>query len=73
MVRPGTVCCAERMAYMKILTLNTHSLQEENYEQKLNWFVEGILKERPDIIAMQEVNQWFPQLREKPLTLHKVQ
>ena len=42
---------------MKILTLNTHSLQEENYEQKLNWFVEGILKERPDIIAMQEVNQ----------------
>ena len=42
---------------MKILTLNTHSLQEENYQQKLNWFVEGILKEMPDIIAMQEVNQ----------------
>lgn len=42
---------------MKILTLNTHSLQEENYQQKLEWFVEGILKERPDIIAMQEVNQ----------------
>ena len=42
---------------MKILTLNTHSLQEENYQQKLNWFVEGILKEMPNIIAMQEVNQ----------------
>lgn len=42
---------------MKILTLNTHSLQEENYAQKLDWFVEGILREKPDIIAMQEVNQ----------------
>ena len=42
---------------MKILTLNTHSLQEDNYQQKLDWFVEGILKEQPDIIAMQEVNQ----------------
>lgn len=42
---------------MKILTLNTHSLQEENYTQKLDWFVETILKEQPDIIAMQEVNQ----------------
>lgn len=42
---------------MKILTLNTHSLQEENYLQKLDWFVEGILREKPDIIAMQEVNQ----------------
>ena len=42
---------------MKILTINTHSLQEENYEQKLQWFVEGILREKPDIIAMQEVNQ----------------
>ena len=38
---------------MKILTINTHSLQEENYEQKLQWFIEGILKEKPDIIAMQ--------------------
>lgn len=44
---------------MKILTLNTHSLQEAHYEQKLRWFVEGILRERPDIIAMQEVNQTF--------------
>ena len=42
---------------MKILTLNTHSIQEENYRQKLEWFVEGILREKPDIVAMQEVNQ----------------
>ncbi|MBP3684579.1 MAG: endonuclease/exonuclease/phosphatase family protein [Oscillospiraceae bacterium] len=42
---------------MKLLTLNTHSLQEENYPEKLRQFVDGILKEKPDIIAMQEVNQ----------------
>lgn len=42
---------------MKILTLNTHSLVEDNYQEKLNWFVDGIIRERPDIIAMQEVNQ----------------
>lgn len=42
---------------MKLLTLNTHSLQEENYQQKLDWFVKGILQEKPDIIALQEVNQ----------------
>ena len=42
---------------MKILTLNTHSLQEEDHRQKLSWFVEGILREKPDMIALQEVNQ----------------
>lgn len=42
---------------MKILTLNTRSLQEENYRKKLDAFVRGILKEMPDLIAMQEVNQ----------------
>lgn len=42
---------------MKLLTLNTHSLQEENYLLKLKEFVGVILKEKPDIIAMQEVNQ----------------
>ena len=42
---------------MKLLTINTHSLQEENYAQKLDQFVESILEERPDLIAMQEVNQ----------------
>ncbi len=42
---------------MKILTLNTHSLIEENYQQKLKDFVEGIAEEKPDVIALQEVNQ----------------
>lgn len=42
---------------MKLLTLNTHSLIEENYETKLKQFVEMVLKELPDVIALQEVNQ----------------
>lgn len=42
---------------MKILTLNTHSLIEEHYEEKLTQFVSLILQEQPDIIALQEVNQ----------------
>lgn len=42
---------------MKILTLNTHSLIEENYQQKLLDFVNAISKIQPDIIALQEVNQ----------------
>jgi len=41
---------------MKLLTLNTHSIIEENYEQKFKIFVDEIYKERPDIIALQEVN-----------------
>lgn len=42
---------------MKILTINTHSLQEENYPEKLERFVEFIIREAPDIVAMQEVSQ----------------
>ena len=42
---------------MKIMTLNTHSLVERDYEKKLLAFTEGVLKEAPDIIALQEVNQ----------------
>lgn len=42
---------------MKILTINTHSLIEAQYQQKLEQFVSGIVREKPDIIAMQEVNQ----------------
>lgn len=42
---------------MKILTINTHSLAEEQYERKLRQFADMVLRERPDIIAMQEVNQ----------------
>ena len=42
---------------MKILTLNAHSLQEENYRLKLNYFIDAVVRERPDVIALQEVNQ----------------
>lgn len=42
---------------MKLLTLNTHSLQEEHYSQKLTQFIDVIAKEQPDILALQEVNQ----------------
>lgn len=42
---------------MKILTLNAHSLLEENYPRKLAWFVELAIREQPDLIALQEVNQ----------------
>ena len=42
---------------MKLLTLNTHSLHGNDWKQKLEWFVEGVLEEKPDIIALQEVNQ----------------
>lgn len=42
---------------MKILTLNTHSIMEENYEEKLITFVEMLKKEGLSIFALQEVNQ----------------
>ncbi len=42
---------------MKLMTLNTHSLIEENYTQKLSDFVSAIAEIKPDIIALQEVNQ----------------
>lgn len=42
---------------MKLLTLNTHSLQEEDYSRKLEQFVAVIAEEQPDILALQEVNQ----------------
>ena len=42
---------------MKLWTINTHSLLENDYEQKLTDFVDAVIQEKPDIIAMQEVNQ----------------
>ncbi len=42
---------------MRLLTLNTHSLVEENYEQKFMDFVDFVVRQKPDIIALQEVNQ----------------
>ncbi|MCC8068399.1 MAG: endonuclease/exonuclease/phosphatase family protein [Ruminococcus sp.] len=45
-------CC-----YIKILTLNTHSLIEDAYSKKLEEFVHTVALERPDVISLQEVNQ----------------
>lgn len=42
---------------MKLLTLNCHSLVEENYGKKLDIFAKAVKKLKPDIIALQEVNQ----------------
>ncbi len=42
---------------MKLLTINTHSLIEENYQQKFDIFVNAVTEIKPDIIALQEVNQ----------------
>ncbi|MGN0706542.1 MAG: endonuclease/exonuclease/phosphatase family protein [Faecalibacterium sp.] len=42
---------------MKLMTINTHSLIEPQYEAKLVQLAEFILREQPDIVAMQEVNQ----------------
>lgn len=42
---------------MKILTLNTHSIMELNYEEKLIKFVEMVKEVSPDLFALQEVNQ----------------
>lgn len=42
---------------MKLITLNTHSLEEADYPEKLRMFVEEVLREMPDVIALQEVNQ----------------
>ena len=42
---------------MKLLTINTHSIIEENYNEKCKIFADTINRIKPDIIAMQEVNQ----------------
>ena len=42
---------------MKILTLNTHSIMESNYEEKLTQFVEMITEVSPILFTLQEVNQ----------------
>ena len=47
----------EREIHMKLLSINTHSLIEENYEKKVKIFVEAVARIKPDIICMQEVNQ----------------
>ena len=42
---------------MKLLTLNTHSLIEPDYEAKREIFVDFIAREQPEVFALQEVNQ----------------
>lgn len=42
---------------MRILTLNTHSLVEEDYEKKIELFSRGVRRMKPRVIALQEVNQ----------------
>ncbi len=53
---------------MKLLTLNTHSLIEPEYEAKREIFVDFIAKEQPEVFALQEVNQTAsaPLLEEVP-------
>ena len=42
---------------MKLMTLNTHSLVESSYEEKKEKFIETLIVEQPDVVALQEVNQ----------------
>lgn len=42
---------------MKLLTLNTHSLVEKDWEIKLEILAEAIISEDYDVVALQEVNQ----------------
>ena len=42
---------------MKLLTLNTHSIIEEDYKNKLAYLAEVISEIKPDVIALQEVSQ----------------
>lgn len=42
---------------MRLLTLNTHSLVTPDAEARLKDFVSGIADLKPDVIALQEVNQ----------------
>lgn len=42
---------------MKLMTLNTHSLVESSYEEKKEKFIEMLIAEQPDVVALQEVNQ----------------
>lgn len=41
----------------KLLTLNTHSLMESQYETKLEIFINWIKRNKPDLIALQEIMQ----------------
>lgn len=46
---------------MKLMTLNTHSLAEPEYQRKLAVFAQVAARNMPDVIALQEVNQTISQ------------
>ena len=46
-----------RRRHMKLFSLNTHSLEEPDYERKLTRLAKGLLALQPDVTAFQEVNQ----------------
>lgn len=51
---------------MRLLSINTHSIIEKNYQEKTKNFIAQIAKLQPDIIAMQEVNQTSGSLEAAP-------
>ena len=42
---------------MKLLTLNTHSIMDNDYERKIEIFSKAMIRYKPDVIALQEVMQ----------------
>ena len=42
---------------MKLLTINTHSLQEADPAAQLESLAQFLLREQPDVAALQEVSQ----------------
>jgi maltose 6'-phosphate phosphatase len=42
---------------MKLMTLNTHSWQEEKQLEKLDVVAQAIIEQGCDVVALQEVNQ----------------
>lgn len=60
---------------MKLLTLNTHSLEEKDMEEKLQLFADFVAGVQPDVIALQEVNQTMtaPLVPQDPAGLVKAQ
>ena len=42
---------------MKLITLNTHSITEPNYYEKMLILAKAIATELPDVVALREGNQ----------------
>lgn len=53
----STATSSSAVSGVKLLTLNTHSIVEPDYEEKLEKFVDYIAENDFDVIALQEVNQ----------------